>query len=249
MKLKLISAVLATVIWISLSFSALISIAEVAPTNDPMIFYLTPIEISISVLDNSPQKFTVKDISKIGILDEPSNPEVDMAKEVDDQLSGFYYYEYYYDIQTNKYEKVRMDEEYQLYLYKCCLKHNVEYELVLALMGAESGFNVNYGTSPSGLYYGPGMLRIDYVVDELSDNDIYLFSPEGAIEATCYVLSTKFKTFNGRLHRSLMAYNMGDNGMRNYMRSTSNLTSGYSRRVVSIRDGLLKWRQQNTIDI
>ena len=157
----------------------------------------------------------------------------------------FYYYKQYYDSRTGRFENISMTLEWQMYTYLKCVEYNVPFELIMGIMGVESGFNVFIGScfDENGVeYYGPGMIHVYYSESALARKGIELKTPEGGVEAVCCAMSEKLKTFEGDVHSALIAYNMGDHGARMYMQD-GNTTSGYSEWVLSIKDGLLKYRE------
>lgn len=152
---------------------------------------------------------------------------------------GFIYYEYYYDPRSQKYERIKLSREWQEYTYEMCLKYNVPYEIVLGLMGAETGWDVGIGVSDNGIYYGIGMINIEYNKEYLRKYGIELCSPAGGVEAVCFIMSQKLNTF-GDIDKALIAYNRGDGGARKLFRKGIYSTR-YDRRIHEITNGMLQW--------
>jgi hypothetical protein len=155
---------------------------------------------------------------------------------------GFIYYEYYYDPRSQKYEQIKLSREWQEYTYEMCLKYNVPYEVVLGLMGAETGWDVNIGVSDNGIYYGIGMVNIAYNEEYLRKYSIELCTPAGGLEAVCLIMSQKIKTFED-INKALIAYNRGNAAARKLFKKGIYSTE-YDRRVQEIKDGMIQWRDR-----
>ena len=152
---------------------------------------------------------------------------------------GFIYYEYYYDPRSKQYERIKLSQEWQEYTYEMCLKYNVPYEIILGLMGAETGWDVGIGVSDNGIYYGIGMVNIEYNREYLRKYGIELCSPAGGVEAVCFIMSQKLNTFED-IDKALIAYNRGDGGARRLFRKGIYSTR-YDRRIHEITNGMLQW--------
>lgn len=152
---------------------------------------------------------------------------------------GFIYYEYYYDPRSKQYERIKLSREWQEYTYEMCLKYNVPYEIILGLMGAETGWDVNIGVSDNGIYYGIGMVHMEYNKSNCREYGFELCSPAGGVEAVCLIMSQKLNTFED-IDKALIAYNRGNGGARKLFRKGIYSTR-YDRRIHEITDGMLQW--------
>lgn len=152
---------------------------------------------------------------------------------------GFIYYEYYYDPRSKQYERIKLSQEWQEYTYEMCLKYNVPYEIILGLMGAETGWDVGIGVSDNGIYYGIGMVNIEYNKEKCRKYGFELCTPAGGVEATCLIISQKLNTFED-IDKALIAYNRGDGGARRLFRKGIYSTR-YDRRIHEITNGMLQW--------
>lgn len=159
--------------------------------------------------------------------------------EVNEQ---FTHYKEYYDYKYECYIAIPMSETWQKFTYNCCLKYNIPYELALAIMGTESGFNVFIGKLYGGekdphYYYGPGMVSVDAAENGLRKVGIELCTYEGGIEAVCYILKEKLEEFDWDFHKALMAYNAGSGGAEYWIKQGITETA-YSNRVLEIMRGI-----------
>lgn len=111
-------------------------------------------------------------------------------------------------------EDIPLDYTLQEFLYNTCVKRNLEYEFVLALIWRESRFqidaiNINTnGTQDSGLMQindiNKEWLKEQYGINNLMD-------PQQNIEAGTIMLSTFVEKYGE--HDALMAYQYGEQGM------------------------------------
>lgn len=168
-----------------------------------------------------------------------TTPPENLCPPEDNQNDGFIYYEYYYDPRTQKYEQIALSKEWQEYTYQMCVKYEVPYEIVLALMGTETGWDVNIGVSDNKLYYGIGMVHIEYNEEYLKKYDINLCTPRGGIEAVCFIISQKLNIFND-IDKAMIAYNHGNGGAQKLF-SQGIYSTAYTRRVHEIANGMLRW--------
>lgn len=165
-------------------------------------------------------------------------PQARDVEIVEKEKQSFVYYSTYFDENTNRIEKIKMDEEWQYLLYTYCVKHNVNYEWVLALTGAESSFNPFIGKSKNGKYYGAGMINIKYMKDYLKkEYGVNLLTPEGGLEGICILLREHLDSFGDDYHKASMAYNFGA-GYAKKLIKQGITSSRYSRRIESIMNNL-----------
>lgn len=183
----------------------------------------------------------------VGELDTTENdlvPPTDYPFNIDNIPNldeRFICYKQYWDEKYNKYVNIDIPEERQRFIYYKCIQWNVPYEIILSIMGVETGFDYKYELSPNGLYYGPGMISIYYTEGYLWNNHkIHLRTRNGAIEAICVVFRDKLDEFDGDVTKALIAYNCGSYGAQKLFNQGKTSTS-YSERVFEISDGLFKW--------
>jgi membrane-bound lytic murein transglycosylase MltF len=132
-----------------------------------------------------------------------------------------------YYINDNGYERY-LNNEYQDYLYKMCIKYNVEnyYSLFLAQMYHESGFNVNVISTTND--YGLMQINIcnhEWLSKKLGNGDF--LNPYTNIEAGVYLMSMFLHKYND-VEKALVCYNMGERAVINGTHSTV-----YSKGVLS----------------
>ncbi len=174
---------------------------------------------------------------------EEGSTEAEPGESWEDLVAAIGYnvtYTHYLHPTVGIYYKVTLSPELQAYTYEMCSKYRVPYSIVIALMGVESSWNADIGVlkNKSGSYAGLGMLSVKYNAQVFKSRGINIYTPEGNIEAICWVLRDKLAEFDGNIHYALMAYNMGSGGARTsiyYGRETSN----YSRRIVKMAANLL----------
>lgn len=156
-----------------------------------------------------------------------------------------YFIEYrkYYDYKYETWVNIDIPEEWQRFIFYKCIEHNVPYEFVLGIMGIETGFNHTYRLSPNSLYYGPGMISIEYTYDYLKKQGINLYTTNGAIEAVCVVFRDKLNDFNNDIEKALIAYNCGTYGAQKLF-NQGKFSTFYSERVFQIVDGLYKYKEE-----
>lgn len=164
------------------------------------------------------------------IWEEPAPLEVYVCE-------SFIPYSAYYDSRDGRTHDIPMSYEDQRFAYECCERYDVPFDLAMAIFGVETGWNVNYGVSPSGKYCGIGMLHISYNYIWLKNElGIDIKSPKGGIEGSIYILSLKLQRF-GSQTKAAMAYNLGDGGARAKLNAGVNETS-YTKFVKMIQKGL-----------
>ena len=64
----------------------------------------------------------------------------------------FIRYKKYYDYKYESWVNIDIPEEWQRFIFYKCVEYNVPYEIILGIMGIETGFNHTYRMSPNGLY-------------------------------------------------------------------------------------------------
>lgn len=217
-----------------------------------------PAESSVCEESEAPTSKPIKVIigypAHAGTLDETENDESGLfvaetyQREQEEQAprfvmsaddGGFVYRETYFDKRTGRNERIRMPYEWQLYAYECAQRHNVSFDLVLAVMGMESGFDVFIGSRfdrYGNEYYGPGMVSVDCAEEHLGRLGITLCTVEGGIEAVAIILADKLDEFPDDVHKALIAYNCGSYGAQTLFDKGITETN-YSKRVLQIMEG------------
>ena len=149
--------------------------------------------------------------------------------------SGFYRYTYCY--YTDGRHDIELSEELQLHTFRMAQEYDVQYEMVMAIMGVESGWDEN--DRGNGVFVGLGMIYIAQVGELGQIGITYLYDPKQNIEAICYYLRYKLDLVGGNEHMALMCYNMGDAGAAAYFDEGVYQTA-YSRKVIAFRDSMIK---------
>lgn len=139
---------------------------------------------------------------------------------------------------------IKLPVDQQKYVYNMCKKYGVEYELFLAVMYKESGFNPNAKSST-----GYGICQINpsnlsYLRKKIGTTD--LFDPYQNIQAGVYWLSryyrswSKTKDLEDRTLNILNSYNWGEGRYKTYLARGNNAHSWYyGNKVLAIRDKLV----------
>lgn len=140
---------------------------------------------------------------------------------------------------------IKLSVEKQKYAYNMCKKYGVEYELLLALMYVESGYNAKATGSGGAI----GMCQImssnlSYLRRNIGTTNLY--DPYQNIKAGAYWLSRYIKSWSNEatgetlyLH-ALNSYNWGEGGYRRYLRKGNNASSWYyGKRIVAIKNRLI----------
>lgn len=124
---------------------------------------------------------------------------------------------------------VPMNDELQRFVRERCEENGVPFEIAIALIGCESG----YQTDALSVTDDYGLMQInscnhEWLAEELGLDD--MMDPYQNITAGTYILGMAFKKY-GDPHQALMAYNMGDNGMSRVW-AEGHRSSAYSRAVM-----------------
>lgn len=134
-------------------------------------------------------------------------------------------------IEPTRYMDIPLSHEIQNVLIEECITNEVPVELVVALIDNESSFNPN-AISGTGDY---GYLQINECNHE-SLNELFGYTdfldPVTNIKAGTYLVGQLYKKYNGDLHKTLMAYNMGDSGAKRLWKKGIT-KSKYSEKVVT----------------
>lgn len=141
---------------------------------------------------------------------------------------------------------IKLSREQQIYAYNMATKYGIQYELFLALMYVESGFNPNT-ISKTNDY---GLCQINkgnhpYITRQLGVTNF--LDPYQNMQAGAFFLARYFKSWGKtvkdtktlELH-SLNSYNRGDASYQKYLAKGNTATSWYyGNKVVAARDRLL----------
>ena len=105
-----------------------------------------------------------------------------------------------------------LSEEVQIFTYKMCIKYNVPYRIIIAIMGAETHWNedpdhveVHKGTR----YIGIGCLTEKYHADRFAQLGINIYKLHGNIEALCIIFRGHMDRYDDNATLATMAYNGG----------------------------------------
>lgn len=133
---------------------------------------------------------------------------------------------------------IPLSDELQRFIREQCKERGVPFEIALALIDHESGYQAE-AESPTDDY---GLMQINscnhgWLAEELGLTD--MLDPRQNITAGVYILGKAFETY-GDPNQALMAYNMGDAGMRHAWEQGCRSTK-YSRSIIEAAS-LLKAR-------
>jgi len=140
---------------------------------------------------------------------------------------------------------IKLSTDLQKYTYNMCKKYKVEYEMMLALMRVESGYNTNsVGAGAYGLCQISGG-NLSYLRRNIGTTN--LMDPYQNIKAGTYWLSRYINSWSNEakgevlsLH-ALNSYNWGEGRYRQYLKKGNSATSWYyGKRVLAIRDKLIE---------
>lgn len=148
--------------------------------------------------------------------------------------TGFYYYTYCnYNGQRHT---IDLSEELQLHTFRMAQKYGVQYELVMAVMGVESGWDED--DRGNGTFVGLGSIYVAQLKELKSIGITDLYDPKQNIEAICYYLRYKLDYVGGNEHMALMCYNSGEAGAQKYF-DRGIYQSTYSNKVIGFRDSMI----------
>lgn len=133
---------------------------------------------------------------------------------------------------------IPLSDELQRFIRGQCEERGVPFEIALALIGHESGYQAD-AESPTDDY---GLMQINscnhgWLAEELGLTD--MLDPHQNITAGVYILGEAFRKYEDP-NQALMAYNMGDAGMRRVWEQGCRSTK-YSRSIIEAAS-LLKVR-------
>lgn len=119
-----------------------------------------------------------------------------------------------------------LEEDIQRYIYKRCNELNIDYYLVMALIFNESGGRVKVISK----YNDWGLMQINVCAQK--DGVDYL-DPYQNVDEGLAILKDKFDKFEDP-SLTLMAYNIGDDGVREKIKNGIYSTS-YSRKILKVQ--------------
>lgn len=131
---------------------------------------------------------------------------------------------------------VPLGRELQIFTQNTCERYGIEYELVLAIIQVESGFNpnaYNVETDCIGLMQVKSS-NLPELIEELDVN--YLYDPFDNILGGVYLLRKAF-SYDCNTEHALMIYNNGLTGARKLWADGIHLTE-YTRKVLAAKDEL-----------
>lgn len=136
---------------------------------------------------------------------------------------------------------IPLNSEIQEYTITLAEEHKVPHELVFAIMEVESGFRTDIisGTNDFGIMQ-INKINHKWLSKELGITDF--LDAKQNIKCGVYMISDLYHKYDGDLHKTLMAYNMGQTGARKHWNSGTR-SSKYSRKVSASYD---KYRDMET---
>lgn len=139
---------------------------------------------------------------------------------------------------------ISLPVEQQKYAYNLCQQYGIQYELFLAVMYKESGFNPN--AIGGGNSYGLCQIHVSNhsnLRNKLGVSDF--LNPYDNMTAGVYLLSHYMNAARSKVSGDaievygLNAYNMGEGAYYNYCYSQGILNRGYSNSVISLKNRLI----------
>ena len=194
-------------------FGFILNPASFAMTGSPDETEVTIISESCPIITDEPKPTEMIEI--VSDVEPTTQAVVTEAPVVDDV-------KFYYD--------VPLSEELQDYIFDLCEKEEVPSSLIIAMIDQESDFRPNV-ISASNDY---GLMQInkcnhEWLKETYNITDI--LDPQQNILAGVKILGEYYHKYDNP-HKVLMAYNMGENGMKKAWNSGTYSTS-YSREVVA----------------
>ncbi|HAN21191.1 MAG: hypothetical protein A2Y15_07745 [Clostridiales bacterium GWF2_36_10] len=187
-------------------------------------------------------KTAINPLSRSLELKENEIIKINMADEL--QIDFYCYTTFTYrDVKHT----VRLSEALQRYTYNTALIYGVDYELILSIIGCESGWDVN--EKGDRHYIGLGMISI-IALPELKEaiGTTNLADPKQNIEAICYLMSKKLADNNNNVSAAIMSYNHGQAGAEELF-SQGIYQTKYSKKVLGFQKALKKVKEQIIVDI
>ncbi len=131
--------------------------------------------------------------------------------------------------------EIPLSEELQTVMMAACEKYDVPYSLALGVCEAESTFQPD---ADNGICYG--LMQINPVnYNQLRNQGIEPTTYDGNIKAGVYMLGQLLSKYDNDIHKTLMAYNCGEEGAE-WLWQNGYSTSDYSTNVVDLAE---KWQE------
>lgn len=139
---------------------------------------------------------------------------------------------------------ISLPVEQQKYAYNLCKQYGIQYELFLAVMYKESGFNSN--AIGGGNSYGLCQIHVSNHANLCNKLGVSNFlDPYDNMTAGAYLLAHYMSAARSKVSGDaievygLNAYNMGEGAYYNYCYSQGILNRGYSNSVIAIKNRLI----------
>lgn len=139
---------------------------------------------------------------------------------------------------------ISLPVEQQKYAYNLCQQYGIQYELFLAVMYKESGFNPN--AVGGGNSYGLCQIHVSNHANLSRKLGVSNFlNPYDNMTAGAYLLAHYLNAASSKVSGDavevygLNAYNMGEGAYYNYCYSQGILNRGYSNSVIAIKNSLI----------
>ena len=217
-------------------FLSLLVITSIENGKEESIQFTEPELVSVVVLAEEPRPAAKMDI--------PSQTESETPPEISHETQSlktneFYYYSSF-EVDGVKYYPGEMTQEEQLHTFNMCQKYGLEYEIVLALIGAESRWLKDSVSTSGCIGYGQISYRVHK--ETMKNQGLDVYNSLDNIEYTCFLLAGKMSVYSD-YHMALMAYKNGNEGANQYFKKGI-YESNYSRQIMTFREGLLKERSK-----
>lgn len=172
--------------------------------------------------------------------EQESQPEAEqeISYETQSLKSNEFYYYSTFEVDGVTYYPGEMTQEEQLHTFNMCQEYGLEYETVLALIGAESRWSRDAVSTSGCIGYGQISYRVHK--ETMKNKGLDVYNSLNNIEFTCYLLASKMSVY-GDYKKALMAYRYGNEGANQYFKKGI-YENEYVRQIMGFREGLLKVR-------
>ncbi len=133
----------------------------------------------------------------------------------------------------------RLTEEEQKYTYELCLSYDIDFEIMLGLMGVEATWNLDVEDTRG--YAGVGQIAVRYYYYPMKARGIDIYDRLENIEGICILLSNLLDIYDD-YHKALIAYNCGRGKAEQEYFSKGIYKTGYSRAVFRLADAMKEVR-------
>lgn len=200
-----------------------------------LVKYENEVEVSKSKLDTK-------------VIEEPQNKIIEVGTKLNVTVSRSGTVSVPSNIQVDsefKQYNIKLPVEQQKYAYNMCKQYGINYELFLAMMYKESGYNPN--AIGGGNSYGLTQIHVSNHAKLKNKLGISNFlNPYDSIKAGAYMLSIYFGSankivsgFESVAAYALNSYNMGEGIFYNSCFSKGILNRGYSNSILALRNKLI----------